>query len=278
MERKPLYDISTLYKYRALNKEMPPVLVELSKRLTSIKNPHQTTQGSSKWREEESNKTPNWLVANKLQMTENDKMYASIKSILNKLSADKFASLLNELLALKIKKKDHLCELTSLIYNKAIKESNYCFLYAKLCSRLTSLSSCEGDIKITFKEILIRKCQNTFEEVTNNEKHNFKKDHVVGCVRFIGELYNVGLLPNSRIYICIKELISKIKFPFIVHGVSVLVSVVAKQFYSKDAPKTIEYLNELKKLITDSDISKQEKFIILNAVESVPILKELYHK
>lgn len=54
-------------------------------------------------------------------------------SILNKITPDKFDKLSRELLDLGLESQDVLKRVLLLIFNKALDDSKYSFMYAKLC-------------------------------------------------------------------------------------------------------------------------------------------------
>lgn len=60
-------------------------------------------------------------------------MYLSLLSILNKITPEKFEKLSRELLDLGLESHDVLKRVLLLIFNKALDDSKYSCMYAKLC-------------------------------------------------------------------------------------------------------------------------------------------------
>lgn len=98
----------------------------------------------------------------------------------------------------------------TLIHANAIAEPSLCSMYAQLCSDLIKkLPSFPSDDKyITFKRLIINKCQEAFE---NSDKlladpylEKLTKHQIIGNICFIGELYMQKLLTESIVHGVIK--------------------------------------------------------------------------
>ncbi|KAF8033733.1 hypothetical protein BT93_C0099 [Corymbia citriodora subsp. variegata] len=105
-------------------------------------------------------------------LSEKDLVLKTVKGILNKLTPQKFDVLEGQLIGSGIATVDVLQEVVQLIYKKAVLEPTFCPLYAHLCSdlqkKLPSFSSHEpGGMCISFKRLLINKCQEAYEGADN---------------------------------------------------------------------------------------------------------------
>lgn len=101
-----------------------------------------------------------------------------MRGILNKLTPQKFETLLNHVLALPIDTNDRLTKVVHLVFSKAVDEPSFSKEYAELCRRL-SLNKMpqqqqpqeqQGDQQqqqqhsASFRKLLLTKCQEEFEK------------------------------------------------------------------------------------------------------------------
>ncbi|XP_073976483.1 eukaryotic translation initiation factor 4G1 isoform X19 [Rhodnius prolixus] len=107
-----------------------------------------------------------------------EKLLKSVRGILNKLTPQKFETLLNHVLALPIDTNDRLTKVVHLVFSKAVDEPSFSKEYAELCRRL-SLNKMpqqqqpqeqQGDQQqqqqhsASFRKLLLTKCQEEFEK------------------------------------------------------------------------------------------------------------------
>jgi len=105
---------------------------------------------------------------------EEEKRQRAFKAILNKLTPDNFQKLLEKLLDVGITEAATLVGLIGQLFEKALQEPTFSSLYAELCSVLSERfinegvefldpTAPEGQQSITFKRVLLNKCQEEFE-------------------------------------------------------------------------------------------------------------------
>ncbi|RLN02202.1 hypothetical protein BBJ28_00001270 [Nothophytophthora sp. Chile5] len=110
-----------------------------------------------------------------------DGMLSHVKSLLNKLTREKFAKLTNELCAIEIDSLILLRSIVAIIMDKALEEANFADVYADLCKEFH---------KRTFKKTW------GFNRVLEDGKGLAMraKAKMLGNIRFIGELFKVDLI------------------------------------------------------------------------------------
>lgn len=188
--------------------------------------------------------TPSMFAERKAIQNAVDELYRQVRAILNKLTAQNFDVMLSQFKELVIDTKEKLDGVINLVFNKAVNEPNFSVGYAHLCKHL---STCSDKIKIDsndadFKRTFITKCQHEFEQHVADEysiaaalgplndklndaqlKNDMKKSGEIKCqiieeesnlrrrlvstVRFIGELYKLGMLTTKIMNWCITKLI-----------------------------------------------------------------------
>jgi len=146
------------------------------------------------------------------------KLKRTTTSLLNKITVEKFEEISNQILNVGITSAQILDEVIGLSFQKAILEPHFANLYAELCVKLSKQCASFDDPenptkKITFKRILLNRCQDEFEKKRKEEaaketaeckteeereEARFKqRRRMMGNIKFIGELYNRNLLPSS---------------------------------------------------------------------------------
>lgn len=97
---------------------------------------------------------------------------SSVRGVLNKLTPEKFGKLMDLIKVLDIDTPSRLQEVISLVFEKAVDEPCYSVEYAQLCKELGSLEVKDPDIEgavITFKKLIITRCQKEFEKNPNDD-------------------------------------------------------------------------------------------------------------
>nr|XP_043609070.1 eukaryotic translation initiation factor 4G-like [Erigeron canadensis] len=159
-----------------------------------------------------------------------------LKSILNKLTPQNFEKLFDQVKQVNIDNAGTLSGVINQIFDKALMEPTFCEMYANFCSRLAVdlPDFSEDNQKITFKRLLLNKCQEEFErgereeqeanrteeegevmqtEEQREEKRIKARRRMLGNIRLIGELYKKKMLTERIMHECIKKLLGQNQNP-----------------------------------------------------------------
>lgn len=115
-----------------------------------------------------------------------------------------------------------------LIFDKALDEPKYSFLYAQLCKRLSESAPNfdPPDTPCTFVRLLLNKCKDEFDNRSHanqmfddvgplspadEEQRQLAKSKMLGNIRFICELGKLGMLHEAVLHSCIQQLLAKKK-------------------------------------------------------------------
>ncbi|AYV78214.1 MAG: eukaryotic translation initiation factor 4G [Edafosvirus sp.] len=280
MDTKISYPIDIFMKYREFNIDIPVELlglVDRNKRPLKQKREHREGGSAGIWRKIDPRFKNSWITTNKLNQDVDEKLYSSMRGILNKLSADNFDKLIDELMSLSITSKEHLDELATIIFHKAISEQTFSIMYAKLCNKLLPYYiEKEGDSagasgqKIFYREFLLNKCQEMFESCTSkHDPNDISKERILGCIVFIGELYNANILTNPIIYGCFLTLMVNItkQCVYSLDSLCTLMTIVGKEFCKKDKIKADHCLKKMEQLLESTEISMRERFMIRDVID-----------
>ena len=132
----------------------------------------------------ELHKTENVYVIGKVQ-DEEEKKQREFKSLLNKLTPENFGKLLEKVVDVGITEPKTLMGLIGQMFDKALLEPIFSALYADMCAKLSErlikdnvqfidTAAPEGQNQITFKRVLLNKCQEAFESGDAQIKANYK--------------------------------------------------------------------------------------------------------
>ncbi|XP_049884891.1 eukaryotic translation initiation factor 4 gamma 3-like isoform X2 [Pectinophora gossypiella] len=168
-------------------------------------------------------------------------LYKKFRGILNKLTPQKFDTLLDKVKTLEINTQKRLEGVIDLVFEKAIDEPNFSEAYAAMCNKLSMLkvpADNAPDQCVNFRALIISKCQNQFvtSKVDDNilkiekefsectdpakkkelhalleEENRRVRMRSVGNVRFIGELYKLKVLTSKIMVYCMNYLIDKLE-------------------------------------------------------------------
>lgn len=165
------------------------------------------------------------------EVAETELIKKKFRSILNKLTPNNFENLAAAVTDLKINTEEKLGDVIDIVFAKALAEPGYCVLYGQMCSHLKKITAGQAN----FGNTLLKRCQSQFqadiyadlnlderkEKVEKEENPETKKQlneelyedmfrcrmRGLGLIKFIGELYKIGMLNNDIMFDCILRLL-----------------------------------------------------------------------
>lgn len=94
----------------------------------------------------------------------------------------------------------------NMIVNKVQKQHHFSSMYAKLCAKLSN--PLKENRK--FNRLLLQRCVEDFEKVM---KFPMEKEIYIGHMKFLGELFCVGLLSKDLTHYCVNKLFGDVENP-----------------------------------------------------------------
>ncbi|XP_078155907.1 eukaryotic translation initiation factor 4G-like [Carex rostrata] len=201
--------------------------------------------------------------------------------------------LFKQVKAMNIDSPDTLAGVTSQIFDKALMEPAFCEMYANLCSHLANVlpDFSEDNEKITFKRLLLNKCQEEFERGEREEAEAEKTEEegevkqipeqreekrvkvrrrMLGNIRLIGELYKKRMVTERIMHECIKRLLGPTQSPDEddTEALCTLMSTIGEMI---DHPKAKEhmdaYFDIMANLSTNQRYSSHVRFMLKDAID-----------
>ncbi|RZR88788.1 hypothetical protein BHM03_00016414 [Ensete ventricosum] len=216
-----------------------------------------------------------------------------LKAILNKLTPQNFDRLFAQVKEVEIDNAVTLTGVISQIFDKALLEPTFCEMYANFCFHLSAElpNFSENNEKITFKRLLLNKCQEEFErgereqaeankveeegeikqsKEAKEEKRLQARRRMLGNIRLIGELYKERMLTERIMHECIKKLLGQHQNPDEedVEALCKLLSTIGEMI---DRPKAKDhmdaYFDMMTKLSTNQNLSSRVRFMLRDAID-----------
>ncbi|KAH7659218.1 Translation initiation factor 4F ribosome/mRNA-bridging subunit (eIF-4G) protein [Dioscorea alata] len=216
-----------------------------------------------------------------------------LKSILNKLTPQNFEKLFAQVKAVNIDNPVTLKGVISQIFDKALTEPTFCEMYADFCFHLSSElpDFSENNEKITFKRLLLNKCQEEFErgereqaeadkaeeegeieqsEGEREEKRIKARRRMLGNIRLIGELYKKKMLTERIMHECIKKLLGQYPDPDEedIEALCKLMSTIGQMIDHLKAKEHMDaYFDMMLQLSTNPKLSSRVRFMLKDAID-----------
>ncbi|XP_043492131.1 eukaryotic translation initiation factor 4 gamma 1-like isoform X2 [Polistes fuscatus] len=233
-------------------------------------------------------------------------LYKRVRSVLNKLTPQKFSTLVEQVRALNIDTQERLQGVINLVFEKAVDEPSFSVAYALMCKELAMIEASGNDksgakqteSSVNFRKLIISRCQKEFEknpidEVTRTNKlkeidectdPEKKKDLLlqleeeerririksVGNIRFIGELYKQGMLTTSIMHRCIIHLLDQNDEDSL-ECLCKLLTTIGKDLESKSKYEEMqEYFCKMSEIVCrrgQSKISSRIRFMLQDVID-----------
>lgn len=235
-EASPVYSVRLLLNLRAPLSTEEPLVLYRTEPVPEEKPETKTPEKLQAPKEIRARKKPqlqhsenSWAAQQRRAKTENssdskEQVARSIKSILNKLTLEKFSSLSQQLLTCGISSAEHLVVLIHEVFEKATTQHHFIDMYADLCVLLHehfTAKPLEDGKKLTFKRLLLDECQSSFErlltppsnleQLPTEEKTAAEmsyKTHMLGNIKLVGGLLARGMLASKVGIAILEELLS----------------------------------------------------------------------
>ncbi|KAL3615495.1 hypothetical protein CASFOL_041156 [Castilleja foliolosa] len=216
-----------------------------------------------------------------------------LKGILNKLTPQNFEKLFQQVKEVNIDNVVTLSGVISQIFDKALMEPTFCEMYADFCFHLAAdLPELSVDNeKITFKRLLLNKCQEEFERGEREEEEANKAEEegeskqtpeereekrlrvrrrMLGNIRLIGELYKKRMLTERIMHECINKLMGQYQNPDEenIEALCKLMSTIGEMI---DHPKAKDHMDAyfgiMAQLSNDMRLSSRVRFMLKDSID-----------
>ncbi|XP_057694695.1 eukaryotic translation initiation factor 4 gamma 1-like [Corythoichthys intestinalis] len=237
-------------------------------------------------------------VENNPEELKTQELFKKVRSILNKLTPQKFQQLMKQVSELQIDTEERLKGVIALTFEKAISEPDFSVAYANMCRCFMGLkvqaSDKPGDT-VNFRKLLLNRCQNEFEK-DNDDNEIFEKKQreleaaegleekqrlieeledsrnkarrrSLGNIKFIGELFKLKMLTEVIMHECIVKLLKNHDEESL-ECLCRLLSTIGKDLdFEKAKPRMDKYFNQMEKVIKERKTSSRIRFMLQDVVD-----------
>lgn len=223
---------------------------------------------------------------NRTAMDNDEHILRAARSILNKLTLEKFEPLFEQLATCGLSRPHHISMLMQEIFEKATIQHNFTPMYADLCLRLEKDARIvsvvnETDKMYNFRRLLLNQCQLVFEQVLSNDGGEAEKDKEVafcrkqralGNMKLIGQLLVKGMLSSDLFVECCEALLSKhSQCPEALEALVALMMVAGPKFDDCACPfylKLGRILADMSALSKDKSVPARLRFLMRDVLEA----------
>uniref|UniRef100_A0A672ZRZ7 Eukaryotic translation initiation factor 4 gamma 1 n=1 Tax=Sphaeramia orbicularis TaxID=375764 RepID=A0A672ZRZ7_9TELE len=221
-------------------------------------------------------------------------LFKRVRSILNKLTPQKFQQLMKQVTELTIDTEERLKGVIDLTFEKAISEPDFSVAYANMCRCLMGLRVPTTDkpgTTVNFRKLLLNRCQKEFEkdkdddeifekkqkELEAEEKQRLTEEleeakdkarrRSLGNIKFIGELFKLKMLTEVIMHDCIVKLLKNHDEESL-ECLCRLLSTIGKDLdFEKAKPRMDQYFNQMEKIIKERKTTSRIRFMLQDVLD-----------
>ncbi|XP_061588278.1 eukaryotic translation initiation factor 4 gamma 1a isoform X2 [Cololabis saira] len=226
-----------------------------------------------------------------------NELFKRLRSILNKLTPQKFQELMKQVTELAIDTEGRLKGAIDLIFEKAISEPNFSVAYANMCRCLMGLKVPTPDKPgnfVNFRKLLLNRCQKEFEKDQDDDEEFEKKQKEIeaakeedrdrlkaelkdsrdqarrrslGNIKFIGELFKLKMLTEAIMHDCVVKLLKNHDEESL-ECLCRLLSTIGKDLdFEKAKPRMDQYFHQMDKIIKERKTSSRIRFMLQDVLD-----------
>ncbi|XP_042352934.1 eukaryotic translation initiation factor 4 gamma 1a isoform X2 [Plectropomus leopardus] len=232
------------------------------------------------------------------EQSKTQELFKRLRSILNKLTPQKFQELMKQVTELTIDTEERLKGAIDLIFEKAISEPNFSVAYANMCRCLMGLKVPTSDkpgVFVNFRKLLLNRCQKEFEKDQDDDEIFEKKQkemeaakegeererlrleleesrdqarrRSLGNIKFIGELFKLKMLTEAIMHDCVVKLLKNHDEESL-ECLCRLLSTIGKDLdFEKAKPRMDQYFNQMDKIIKERKTSSRIRFMLQDVLD-----------
>ncbi|XP_053296316.1 eukaryotic translation initiation factor 4 gamma 3-like [Pleuronectes platessa] len=224
-------------------------------------------------------------------------LFKKVRSILNKLTPEKFSQLVKQVWDLTIDTEERLKGVIDLVFEKAIDEPSFSVAYGKMCRCLATLKVPITDAPnntVNFQKLLLSRCQKEFEkdkvddvvferkqkeldsaasterdrlQVELQEAKDIARRRSISNIKFIGELFKLKMLTEAIMHDCVVKLLGNHDEASL-ECLCRLLTTIGKDFDLVEAkPRMDHYFKQMEKIIREGKTSSRTRFMLQDTID-----------
>ncbi|KAI4827908.1 hypothetical protein KUCAC02_031265 [Chaenocephalus aceratus] len=225
-------------------------------------------------------------------------LFKKVRSILNKLTPQKFNQLMQQVTDLTIDTEERLKGVIDLVFEKAIDEPSFAAAYGNMCRCLATLKvpmTDKPNTTVNFRKLLLNRCQKEFEkdkvddvvferkqkeldsaasttererlQVELREAKDKARRRSIGNIRFIGELFKLKMLTEAIMHDCVVKLLKNHDEESLECLCRLLTTIGKDLDFEKAKPRMDQYFNQMEKIVKERKTSSRIRFMLQDIVD-----------
>lgn len=227
-------------------------------------------------------------------------LFRKVRSILNKLTPQKFNQLMKQVTDLTIDTEERLKGVIDLVFEKAIDEPSFSVAYGNMCRCLAMLKVPSMDkttqyTTVNFRKLLLNRCQKEFEKdkvddvvferkqkeldsaATATERERLREEleeakdkarrRSIGNIKFIGELFKLKMLTEAIMHDCVVKLLKNHDEESLECLCRLLTTIGKDLDFEKAKPRMDQYFNQMEKIVKERKTSSRIRFMLQDVID-----------
>uniref|UniRef100_A0A3Q1JX47 Uncharacterized protein n=1 Tax=Anabas testudineus TaxID=64144 RepID=A0A3Q1JX47_ANATE len=225
-------------------------------------------------------------------------LFRKVRSILNKLTPQKFNQLMKQVTDLTIDTEERLKGVIDLVFEKAIDEPSFSVAYGHMCRCLATLKvpmSDKPNTTVNFRKLLLNRCQKEFEKdkvddvvferkqkeldsaASATERERLQEEleeakdkarrRSIGNIKFIGELFKLKMLTEAIMHDCVVKLLKNHDEESLECLCRLLTTIGKDLDFEKAKPRMDQYFNQMEKIVKERKTSSRIRFMLQDVID-----------
>uniref|UniRef100_H3CBX3 Eukaryotic translation initiation factor 4 gamma 3 n=1 Tax=Tetraodon nigroviridis TaxID=99883 RepID=H3CBX3_TETNG len=232
------------------------------------------------------------------EVLKTQELFRKVRSILNKLTPQKFNQLMKQVTDLTIDTEERLKGVIDLVFEKAIDEPNFSVAYGNMCRCLATLKVPMTDkptSSVNFRKLLLNRCQKEFEKdkvddvvferrqkeldstASTTERERLQEEleeakdkarrRSIGNIKFIGELFKLKMLTEAIMHDCVVKLLKNHDEESLECLCRLLTTIGKDLDFEKAKPRMDQYFNQMEKIVKERKTSSRIRFMLQDIID-----------
>ncbi|XP_074521644.1 eukaryotic translation initiation factor 4 gamma 3 isoform X4 [Halichoeres trimaculatus] len=232
------------------------------------------------------------------EIQKTQELFRKVRSILNKLTPQKFNQLMKQVTDLTIDTEERLKGVIDLVFEKAIDEPSFSVAYGNMCRCLATLKvpmTDKPNTTVNFRKLLLNRCQKEFEKdkvddvvferkqkeldsaASATERDRLQEEledakdkarrRSIGNIKFIGELFKLKMLTEAIMHDCVVKLLKNHDEESLECLCRLLTTIGKDLDFEKAKPRMDQYFNQMEKIVKERKTSSRIRFMLQDVID-----------
>ncbi|CAN9511950.1 unnamed protein product [Ophioblennius macclurei] len=232
------------------------------------------------------------------EVQKTQELFRKVRSILNKLTPQKFNQLMKQVTDLTIDTEERLKGVIDLVFEKAIDEPSFSVAYGNMCRCLATLKvqmTDKPNNTVNFRKLLLNRCQKEFEKdkvddvvferkqkeldsaASSTERERLQEEleeakdkarrRSIGNIKFIGELFKLKMLTEAIMHDCVVKLLKNHDEESLECLCRLLTTIGKDLDFEKAKPRMDQYFNQMEKIVKERKTSSRIRFMLQDVID-----------